>query len=412
MSAQSAYRADVTLDFESAQQYLIRTTEPITAHEQVSLDQSVGRVLSKDLIAIADMPSASNSAMDGYAIRYEDCAKTSVFPIQQRCYAGTKPPEIKAGHTIRLFTGSVLPKGADTVVMQEDVLERGEMAEFPGKVRAGQHVRRQGEDVHSGELMIAEGMVLNAAHAALIAMQGFATIAVRRPLRIGILTTGDELVAVGNPKRAEQVYDSNGPMLSALVKGVGATVSAIRHAPDDMRETRSALSQLLADADMVVSAGGVSVGERDFLRPALETLGGTLDVFKVRMKPGKPLSVGRIAGKTVVCLPGNPGAVYTVFALMVTPILRRLQGRRVVLPPTSMLPMTGARRGTPNRDEFTRVAVHTTIEGKNLLIPFAQQSSGSMRTLSEASGLARQRPGQDVEDGDLVEYFDFTTWLS
>lgn len=407
-----ADKPDVLADFDSVQQSLLAATHALDLGEQVLLEDCAGRILLDDVIAVHDMPHADNSAMDGYAIRYADYADGDTFPVQDRHYAGAMPPPLQPGKATRLFTGSLLPEGADTVVMQEHVTTDGERIEINKPIRAGQHVRRRGEFARRGDTLIAKGTLVHAAHIGLLAMQGIDSVRVQRKLRIGILTTGDELVRVGEPLCAEQSYDCNGPMLSALVRGMGVSVTARLHATDDFAQTRAAMTHLLAHSDLVISAGGISTGEKDLLRSVLDSLGGELEVCKVRMKPGKPFSVGTVAGKKLVCLPGNPGAAYVVFALMVSPMLRQLQGRSAVLPHTPRLPLVGRSRVAGHRDEFIRVGLRVAPDGTQQLHPFDQQSPGSLNTLAAATGLARIRAGDSANEGEFVEYYDFSTWLA
>ncbi|MBN3759354.1 gephyrin-like molybdotransferase Glp [Burkholderia sp. Ac-20365] len=407
-----AEKPDLLADFDSVQQSLLAATPTLDLGEQLSLEECAGRVLLDDVIAAHDMPHADNSAMDGYAIRYADYADGATFPVQDCHYAGDMPPPLQPGKATRLFTGSLLPEGADTVVMQEHVSSDGECIRINKPIRAGQHVRRRGEFARHGDTLIARSTLLNAAHTGLLAMQGIGWVRVQRKLRVGILTTGDELVRVGEPLRAEQSYDSNGPMLSALVRGMGASVTARLHAKDDFTQTRAAIAHLLAHSDLVISAGGISTGEKDLLHSVLDSLGGELEVCKVRMKPGKPFSVGTVAGKKLVCLPGNPGAAYVVFALMVSPMLRQLQGRSAVLPRTPRLPLVGRTRVAGHRDEFIRVELRVASDGTQQLHPFDQQSPGSLNTLAAATGLARIRAGGSANEGERVEYYDFDTWLA
>jgi molybdopterin molybdotransferase len=407
-----AITPDSLAEFDTVQLALLDSTRPLDRCEDVSLEECVGRILHDDVLAALDLPHADNSAMDGYAIRYADFAASPSFPVQGCHFAGSMPTPLKPGQAMRLFTGSLIPEAADTVVMQEHVARDGERIEIKGPVRAGQHVRRRGEYVRRGDTLIAKGTVLNAAHVGLLAMQGIDWVRVQRRLRVGILTTGDELVRVGEPLAAHQIYDSNGPMLSALVRGMGACVTSRLHATDEFAQTRAAIAHLLAHSDLVISAGGISTGEKDLLRTVLESLDGEFEVCKVRMKPGKPFSVGTVAGKKIVCLPGNPGAAYAVFALMVSPMLRQLQARSIALPHTQKLPLVDCTRVAGNRDEFIRVELRRASDGTLQLRPFAQQSPGSLNTLCAASGLARIRSGQTVNDGDAVEYYDFATWLA
>ena len=403
---------DSLADFDTVQQSLMNGIVPLELCEQVSFEACAGRVLSEDVLALHDLPHADNSAMDGYAFRFADYAANPALALHGCHYAGTMPEPLRPGTATRLFTGSLLPEGADTVVMQEHVTEHDGRIDISGPVREGQHVRRRGEFTRRGATLIARGTVLNAAHVGLLAMQGIDRVRVQRKLRVGILTTGDELVSAGETARPGQIHDSNGPMLSALVRGMGASISSRLHARDEFAETRDALAHLLAHSDVVISAGGISTGEKDLLRAVLESLGGELDVCKVRMKPGKPFSVGSVAGKKLVCLPGNPGAAFAVFALMVSTMLRKLQGRSIALPKPQWLPLIGRTGVAGKRDEFLRVALRVAPDGSPRLHPFDQQSPASLDTLASATGLARIRSGCTISDGEPVAYYDFATWLA
>lgn len=317
------------LDFDQAQTLLANAAAPLQRTEHVDLTQASGRVLATHLDATVDIPPADNSAMDGYALRLADWNPQARLPIQQRCYAGDVPEPLKPGHAIRLFTGSVIPAGADVVVMQEDTTETDNHVQISREPRLGQHIRRRGEDTMAGAALLPAGTLLQAAHVALLASQGMATIPVYGQLRVGILTTGDELVLPGQPRATEQIYNSNGPMLAAMVRGMGALPVHVLHARDTEADLLDAFKTLLADCDLVLSVGGVSVGERDLVKPALAALGGELSLWKVRMKPGKPVALAQIEGKPVVSLPGNPVSAYAVFATLVTPLMRRMQGREI-----------------------------------------------------------------------------------
>ncbi|MGE8705772.1 MAG: molybdopterin molybdotransferase MoeA, partial [Achromobacter sp.] len=305
------------LDFDQAQTLLANAGAPLQRIEHVDLAQSSGRVLASHLDATVDIPPADNSAMDGYALRLADWSPEARLPIQQRCYAGDVPEPLKPGNAIRLFTGSVIPAGADVVVMQEDTTEADNHVQISREPRPGQHIRRRGEDTMAGAALLPAGTLLQAAHVALLASQGMATVPVYGQLRVGILTTGDELVLPGQPRATEQIYNSNGPMLAAMVRGMSALPVHVLHARDTEADLQAAFKTLLADCDLVLSVGGVSVGERDLVKPALAALGGELSLWKVRMKPGKPVALAQIDGKPVVSLPGNPVSAYAVFATLV-----------------------------------------------------------------------------------------------
>lgn len=400
------------LDFDQAQTLLANAAAPLTRREDVSLTQANGRVLAAPLVATLDLPPADNSAMDGYAIRLADWHAGQALPIQQRCFAGDVPEPLKAGFATRLFTGSLIPEGADTVVIQEDTQEADGQVLILQAPNLGQHVRKRGEDTRSGNALLAAGVQLRAAHIALMASQGLSTVPVYAQLRIGILTTGDELVVPGSPRAQQQIFNSNGPMLAAMVADMGALAVHVLHARDNEADLLQAFNTLLSECDLVLSVGGVSVGERDLVKPVLESLGGELALWKVRMKPGKPVALANIGGKPVVCLPGNPVSAYAVFAMLVTPLIRRMQGKTELFPPISQLPLRTERPREDSREEFLRVQSQVTEDGSRELVPYVHQGSGVISSMPWASGLARLPAGVPVHDKEKVAYYDLRHWLS
>jgi len=400
------------LDFDQAQTLLANAAGPLQRSEEVRLADAAGRVLAADLQATVDIPPADNSSMDGYALRMADWGPGVRLPIQQRCYAGDMPEPLKPGHAIRLFTGSLIPAGADTVVMQEDAVEADGHVEISRQPESDLYIRRRGEDTMAGAPLLAAGTLLEAAHVALLASQGLASVPVFGQLRMGILTTGDELVLPGQPRATEQIYNSNGPMLAVLARGMGALPVHVLHARDTEEDLLAAFKTLLADCDLVLTVGGVSVGERDLVKPALAALGGELSLWKVRMKPGKPVALAKIDGKPVVSLPGNPVSAYAVFAMLVSPLVRRMQGRETLFPPISHLPLRTEQPRQDAREEFLRVQRHPAEDGGAELVPYVHQGSGVISSLPWATGLARLPAGVPVHDNDRVPYYDLRHWLA
>jgi len=400
------------LEFDQAQAQLADAAPAPTRTETVSLADAVGRVLAVDLLATLDIPPADNSAMDGYAIRYADYRPGVRLPVQQRIYAGDVPQPLAPGQAARLFTGSLIPEGADMVIMQEDTREADGSVEITQAPRTqGQHIRRRGEDTYAGRPLLAAGTVLQAAHVALLASQGLAEATVHARLRVGVLTTGNELVAPGTVRQAQQIYNSNAGMLGALVRGMGAELTHALHAYDDEAALQQALRTLVADCDLVLSVGGVSVGEKDLVKPAIESLGGELALWKVRMKPGKPVALARIEGTPLVCLPGNPVSAYAVFTLLVSPMLRRMQGRAKIYPPVLRAALRTEQPRQDSREEFLRVQARPLAEGGAELLPYGHQGSGVISSLPWATGLARLPADVLVQDGALVPYYDLRHWL-
>src|SRR5699024_7143901 len=291
-------------------------------------------VAAETVIATLDLPPADNSAMDGYAIRHADYHDHARFPVQQQSFAGDVPAPLEAGQAIRLYTGSVMPEGADTVIMQEHVTVHDDGITINHPPRQGQHVRLKGEDVARGATIIEAGTRIQAGEIALLASQGIASLQVYSPLKVGLLTTGDELVSPGQPLAPAQIYNSNAPMLATLITQLGAMPHRVIHAADTPEALQSAFDALLADCDLVLTVGGVSVGDKDLVKPTIEKMGGTLDLWRVRMKPGRPVALAHARSTPIICLPGNPVSAYVVFATLVAPAIRAMQGRKQTVPRT------------------------------------------------------------------------------
>jgi molybdopterin molybdotransferase len=400
------------LDFDVAQSRLAAAGKPPSISESCTLNQARGRVLAQTLFATVDLPPSDNSAMDGYAINYADYVPGKRFPVQQRCYAGDAAQPLQKGNAIRLFTGSVIPEGADTVVMQEDGAEVDNKFEIHHPPTRGSHVRLQGEDVHAGDQILAKGTLIQAAEIAMLASQGYAEVTVYAPLKVGILTTGDELIQPGQPRNAGQIYNSNGPMLAAMVENMGANLVQLLHAADTEESLHSAFDTLLADCDLVLTVGGVSVGEKDLVKPVIEQLGGSLDLWRVCMKPGKPVALAHAGNTPIVCLPGNPVSAFVVFTLLVSPLIRNMQGRSQVVPDVQYGRLDTDRKFNDKRDDFLRVIAEYSSDGLSRLLPYWKQGSGIISSLTWASGLARVPANTLVQGGDVVAYYDLQHWLA
>jgi len=400
------------IEFDDAQRRLSEAAPAPLQSETVALRQLAGRVLAQDVHASLDMPSADNSAMDGYAVRIADLRAGDALIVSQTVYAGEAPARLEQNTVARVFTGSLVPQGADTVIMQEDVAAQGDQVTIQGQHTMGQHIRRRGEDMRSGALLLSAGTRLDAAHIALLATQGLAEASVFPQLRVGILTTGDELVAPGTPRSEHQIYNSNAAMLTALVEAMGAQATTVLHARDDMDSHTAAFRTLSEQCDLVLSVGGVSVGDKDIVKPALHALGATLDMWRVRMKPGKPVALAHLDGVPVVGLPGNPVSAYAVFTLLVTPLIRRMQGRTDIFPYVSHVTLRTDQPRQDAREEFLRAQLHLVTGSNAELTLFARQGSGVVGSLAWASGLARIPAGTTVYDGEKVAYYEFSRWLS
>ncbi|KVH64125.1 molybdopterin biosynthesis protein MoeA [Burkholderia sp. MSMB1072] len=399
-------------DFDAAQQQFAGAFAPLEAAASVPVAQAAGHVLAAPLTAVLDQPPADQSAMDGYAVRYADLAHGEPLRVAQRCYAGDMPAPLAPRTAARIFTGSLIPPGADTVVMQEHAHERDGGVTFDAPERSGSHIRRRGEEVRAGDRLVPAGVRMGAMHVGVAAAQGLARIDVRAALRVGILTTGDELVACGQSRAPQQIYNSNAPMLAALVASTGADVAMCMHSADTAAAVDQALRDLHAHCDLVICVGGASVGDKDLLRPALAALGASFIVAGVRMKPGKPVALARLDTRPVVLLPGNPGAAMTTFALFVAPLIRRLQGRDACLPIVPSLPIDTGFEPDAQRERFVRVRRTVGADGAPVLDTLRQQGAGTLQSLVLASGLARLPAGRAIARGDTVPYYEFAHWLA
>src|SRR5690625_946898 len=400
------------LEFDVAQNKLIAAGHKPSATETCLLSESNGRILAQDITATLDLPPTDNSAMDGYAIRHADFQAGKTMAIQQRSYAGDTPEALQPDQAIRLFTGSVMPAGADCVVMQEYVDEVDDTIVIKQAPQVGDHVRKQGEDVTAGTTLFTAGTLLGPGEIALIASQGIAQLSVYPQLTVGILTTGDELVELGQSRAPEQIFNSNAPMLAAMLNQMGLAAHQVVHASDNEEEIRQAFQSLLNNCDVILTVGGVSVGDKDMVKPTIESLGGELNMWRVRMKPGRPVALAHINDIPIVGLPGNPVSAFVVFCLLVAPLIRTMQGRHTALPGVRYGQLTTPRAFHGNREEFLRVQAHHPGEGMPQLIPHTYQGAAIINALSWANALARIPANTELQDGDIVSYVDIADCLS
>ncbi len=399
------------LSFDEAQVLFASSIEPVAEKERIWLGGAAGRVVARDVVACADAPSADKSAMDGYAIAMADVAAGRVLPVQQICYAGTAPEALKPGHAIRLFTGSVMPAGADTVIRAEEAEACDGGVRLDARRGRGANVRRQGEDVKVGDVIIASGTVLTAGHIATLASQGIESLWAYRMVEVSLLITGDELSFEDVVAAPHKVHDVNGPMLESMLESLGAIVVNRRHVHDDERELHQAILELAGDSDIVLITGGTSGGERDLVGPALISAGGHLLCHKVNMSPGKPVTLGRVRDKVAVCLPGNPAAAYTTFALLVTPMLRKLQGREAIYPPVRSVRTDLPEPAANDRDQFFRASLSGSEDGYDRVTIHAQQGSASVSLLGETMGFVRVAPISRRQAPGLLPFYGLDRWL-
>ncbi|MBV8605476.1 MAG: molybdopterin molybdotransferase MoeA [Pelomonas sp.] len=387
------------LSFEAALERLLGAVAPLGRVETRPTAACLGRVLAADLVSTLDVPPLDNSAMDGYALRFADLDAGQALPVSQRVPAGSLPQPLAAGTCARIFTGAPVPVGADIVVMQEHCEVDDAGVRVSVAPRPGQHVRRRGEDVRAGSTVLAAGHRLDAASLGLAATVGAAQLDVAQPLRVALFSTGDELQMPGEPLKPGAIYNSNRYTLRALLEGLGCAVVDLGIVPDRLDATRAALRDAAARADVIVTSGGVSVGEEDHLRPAVEAE-GRLELWRVAIKPGKPLAFGRVGDACFVGLPGNPVSSLITFVMLVRPLLLRLLGATKLAPTRYALRADFAWPRPDARREFLRVRLNEA-GGVEL---FANQGSGVLTSAVWGDGLVDNPPHQAIAPGDTVGY--------
>lgn len=396
---------------------LIRArVQPIAAEEAVVLGAAAGRIASRNVLATSALPSAANSAVDGYAFahRHYDPENGATLPVEGRVAAGHPHAQRKLGRraAVRIFTGALLPEDCDTVAMQEDVHLRdgsnGIEVALPASLRHGANVRPAGEDVVEGTTIVAVGQTLRPQDLAQLASIGAGSVWCYRKLSVGIVSTGDEIVRVGSRVLERgQVYDANAPMLRAIVEATGCLASDLGVLPDDAGALRSALADAAGRHDVLITSGGASKGEEDHLVAALEAI-GKRHLWQIAVKPGRPLSFGQIGDCLVVGLPGNPVAVFVCALLYARPLLARLGGGRWAEPRRYPLRAAFEFRGRkPGRREFWRGMLVETAEGL-AVEKFRRDGSGLISGLRMSDGLidVPEERG-DVLEGEIVDFIPY-----
>jgi molybdopterin molybdotransferase len=407
------------MPLDDALAQLRERVQPLAAADHVSTFDALGRVLAAEVRSLLDVPPADNTSMDGYALRAADVpAAGTVLPVAQRVPAGVVGEPLQPGTAARIFTGAQIPAGADAVVMQEQctAIAAPSAGEGLGAVRidtvpaAGQWIRRRGEDVRHDSVVLAAGTRLTPAALGLAASVGAATLTVARRPRVALFSTGDELVMPGEPLRPGAIYNSNRYTLRALLQSIGCDVSDLGIVPDRLDATRAALREAAAGHDLILTSGGVSVGEEDHIRPAVEAE-GRLTLWQMAIKPGKPLAFGEVrrpgaAGTAegghawFIGLPGNPVSSWVTFLLLVRPVLLRLQGAADLAPRAYTLRADFDWPRADKRREFLRVRLNE----RGGLDLFANQSSGVLTSAHWGDGLVDNPGGQTIRAGDLVRY--------
>ncbi len=385
---------------EEAIDHLLAKVSRTEQTEIRGLSDALGLYLTEPVTSDLDVPPADNSAMDGYAVQLASISENQWLEVSARVPAGSVGEEIRSGTAVRIFTGAPIPAGADTVVMQENCEAEENRVRIHELPELGANVRARGQDLTAGATVLESGERLTAQSLALLASVGCAEVKVFKPLRVAIMSTGDELVEPGGRLAEGQIFNSNRFALEGLIRGLGMDVVDLGIVEDTPDATDRILRQAAERADLIVSTGGVSVGEEDHVKSAVERL-GHLDLWKLAIKPGKPLAFGSVLGKPFFGLPGNPVSTFVTFVIVARPFLLAMQGAARSRSRGMPIPSGFSFRGGSRR-EYLRVRVCENSEGDPYLETFANQGSGVMTSVAWADGLAEVEIGQQVEPGDKL----------
>jgi molybdopterin molybdotransferase len=404
MNAPAAPQRKPLMPVAEALDFLLAAARPVDGIETGPTLEANGRVLAADQASTLDVPGADNTQMDGYAVRAADCASgAATLTVAQRIPAGSVGSFLEPGTAARIFTGALIPEGADAVVMQEQCEVDGDRVTVRHAPQPGEWIRRAGEDVRTGAVILPAGARLRSQELGLAASVGLAQLPVRRRARVAVFFTGDELAMPGEPLQPGAIYNSNRFTLRGLLESFGCDFTDYGIVPDSLQATRDTLREAAREHDLIITSGGVSVGEEDHIKPAVEAE-GRLNMWQIAVKPGKPLAFGEVGRAFFMGLPGNPVSSFVTFLLFVRPFLLRLQG---VSGDVSLTPI--AMRADfdwpkpDRRNEFLRAR----INGEGGLELFPNQGSGVLTSTVWADGLIDCPPGQAIARGDTVRFIPF-----
>jgi molybdopterin molybdotransferase len=407
------------LTAQQALDHLLSHAQSVSDSEVVAMQAALGRVLAESVNSLVDVPPLDNTSMDGYAVRCADTATPGqTLTIAQRIPAGSMGVQLEPGSAARIFTGAPVPPGADAVVMQEDcAINEGSPDHVQVNVvpQAGQWIRRQGEDLSAGKLALSAGTFLRPQELGVAASAGLTHLNVKRRVKVAAFFTGDELALPGQPLKPGGIYNSNRDTLLACLRSLGCDATDLGIVPDRLDATRDALRKASKDHDLILTSGGVSVGEEDHIKPAV-TAEGRLDLWQIAIKPGKPLAFGAVRKSEspqdgeawFIGLPGNPVSSFVTFLLFVRPFILKLQGRETKSIPPYMMRADFDWLKADRRNEFLRVKINQ----RGGLDLFPNQSSGVLTSASWGDGLVDCPPGQAIHAGDLVKYIPFDALLT
>ena len=390
------------LSVDEAKQQILSTATLRVGTESVSLFAALGRRLAEDISSPVDVPPADNSAMDGIAVNSVDCQSgTNKFAISQRIAAGDTARALSKGTAARIFTGAEIPEGADAVEIQENCVIDNESVSFSGVPSPGNNIRLRGQDIEAGSEVLTKGSKLRSQELGLLASIGISEVVVFAKLRVGVFSTGDELVEPGTSLQQGQIYNSNRYTLAGMIQESGCDFVDLGQIEDSLEATIDLLKNACSKVDVLVSSGGVSVGEEDHVKPAVESC-GSLSLWKIALKPGKPLAVGEVEGTPFFGLPGNPVSSFATFLLFVRPFLDACSGSKNRKLEWIRVPANFSREEV-SREEYLRTRL---IDGRAEI--YTNQSSGVLSSVSWSTGLVRQKIGETIEQNSVVDYLPFS----
>ncbi len=411
------------LTAQQALDHLLSNAKAVSESEMVTMQAALGRVLADNVNSLVDVPPLDNTSMDGYAVRIADTQTAgNTLKIAQRIPAGSVGTQLEPGTAARIFTGAPVPPGADAVVMQEDCAISGAAADHVQVnivPTSGQWIRRRGEDLTAGKVALTAGTFLRPQELGVAASAGLTHLNVKRKVRVAAFFTGDELSLPGEPLKPGGIYNSNRDTILACIKSLGCDATDFGIVPDSLEATKETLRKASKDHDLIITSGGVSVGEEDHIKPAV-TAEGRLDLWQIAIKPGKPLAFGAVRKSDnsnsnaaesetwFIGLPGNPVSSFVTFLLFVRPFILKLQGRDAGMPQSYLMRADFDWLKGDRRNEFLRVK----INAQGGLDLFPNQSSGVLTSASWGDGLLDCPPGHTFKAGELVKYIPFSALLA
>ena len=403
--------SDDLLSLEVAQEKILNEVTISCDIVCIPISKALGRVLSNDIVAPINVPPFDTSAMDGYAVNHEDVPDPGTsLPLTQTISAGSEASPLALGSTARILTGAPIPIDADTVIIQENCTARADAITFNKIPYSGANIRKQGCHIQKNQKVLPKGHKLQAVDLSLLASLGISEINVYKPLRIGILSTGSELVEPGQPLAPGQIYNSNHILLSNLITSLGYELIDLGCIADDLAITRTTIQNAQNTCDIIISSGGVSVGDKDYIKPVLEEM-GTIEFWKLKIKPGKPITFGKVENTFFMGLPGNPVSCFVTFCLLCSPLISRAQGIEDIFPKAFKAKAGFTQLKPDRRKEFQRAFLQSNDLGELVATPYKNQDSATLLSIQKTEGLVEIPDGTSVMEGDILNFYPYTELL-